>query len=460
MKINDDSSNKILSSKTPEANKNFISADEFPPVTVYNSTQKLTPPPALMKHTATSQLVTNDNRISKTNQTKIPTQTVAPLPLPQENLQSRSLSPIKKPVFLSPNLEQIVRPESVEPQVDSVKMDKMSNPKTLLDPTLSIISDLDPIVNSKSININAIKKPITSLNNSNVSRKPSSSLFGDFKDNGIDLPIDSLHNAPNVDSPKKAVGAERPIGFKYLPTAIVLPNSVNSVPTSIIPTTSQSLVNTTIAKPIGSGSTNQLPSALVSPMQHPPPILLDDSDSIVYIKTTPPPGLQNLSPLHLTSEINDANDQIKFQQNMYNPLVPGQCDELSSLINQTNPNMLHLLNFNLPPNSTPNPVNTSNLLPNNGFSNYKQYVINNNIPFNSQSKLPNQNFHQTTQINELNAIGSRSKAPQQQNKMNVQALPQLFQKFQVPSSIFNGSLNTQNIEYTMNFSSEKDSFKI
>ena len=425
MKLNEDK--EASSSKSLENSSNLIITEEFPPVTsLHKPVQSV-----VSKPTVASLFQTNRNNI-KQNSIKIPTQAVAPLPQqqpqqqPQE--QSRSLSPIKKPGFsISPDVQ---RCDSVEPNKNNnifvslnkeEKEDKngkyeIFNP--LLNEKLGLIVTPPPIVlNEIELEGNVIpaqKKPIIAPKTTKMTitnKKPN--LFPDFKDNGKDLDIDSTQNTPNVDSPKKAVGAERPIGFKptvNLPTAIVAP-----VP---------------ITKPIGPPPPSAHPSIqhqqilrdLIGNDNIPQQIVMASNQQHI-IKTTPPPGLQNLSPL-------ENNNQFQTtQQKLYNPLISTQFCELPTNA-QMNPQMLQMILNN----------NTSNnMILNSSFINNQQ---NQQYSFiNSQTKLVSNN-----QIikQELHPIGSTrpNKFPQHQqqqhqNKLNFNA--PAFQKL----SMMNGCSTTQ-----------------
>ncbi len=440
IKLNEDTAK--TNSKSLENTSNFISTDEFPPVTVHK--------PPITKPTVASLFQTN--RVIKQNSIKIPTQAVAPLPQQQQQQQeSRSLSPIKKPCFIiSPDTQQ--RCDSVEPiknlnqvegevgvneedeveeeEEENKKKDEIFNP-SLLNEKLGSIVTPPPISLNDNIELETnviskiVKKPViapptqatTKIVSSGAMNKKSV-LFPDFKDNGKDLEIDSTHNTPNVDSPKKAVGAERPFGFK--PTSINLPTAIVA-PSPAIPV---------ITKPIG-------------PVPHQQQILRDliGNDNIPqqvmntsnqqFIKTTPPPGLQKLSPLE-----NNFNQQTT-QQKLYNPLISTQFCELP---NTMNPQILQMfLNTNTS-------INGNSMILNNSFINQQQQQ---QYPFinNSQTKLLSNNNQIIKQ--ELHPIGStrpnimdnNNKFPQsqqqQQNKLNFNASS--FQKL----SMMNGC-TTQN----------------
>lgn len=456
MKLNEESSSSMArsSSKSSDLSKNLISVDEFPPVTVHK-------PPTLAS-------LFQNNRINSpkatTNTIKIPTQTVAPLI--QENFQSRSLSPIKKPGYMQQ------RPESIEPQksiaydaVDSLDDLIVNESPLAAGPLVTPPPPVTPTVQVSKNSIELIQQ------NEAIARKPismpalakKSSFFTDFRNNGKDLDIDSTNNAPNVDSPKKAVGAERPIGFKpNLPTAVVTPSLVAPTP---------------IGKPIGSGLTSSQASQFIQPIhQHHQQIVSSSSSNdinshkpqaVQYSKTTPsPPGLQSVSSL----------DNFQQQQKLFNPIIstPQFCELPANM----NPQMLQMiLNNNnnkiFQPNAQPNPLLNNNFHSTNSNSLLLNNVFNNNQQkpqYSNQMMLINQQSmkqHQDQQQHkiELNPIGSSRPSsvklfphqihlqqPQQHqlgNRMNFN-VQQTLQKFNSSNinnnNTINGScLNTQGV---------------
>lgn len=248
---------------------------------------------------ATSSLVNGVSYAAKSasNKSQAPAVIITPTPAPQ---------PTPAPTLPINSAEEF-------PPVSAANTVPPAPPKVPKTPKNTVKEHHTPQATPKAAQ-ESLKKNLTA---SGTSTKSSLSLFGDFKDNGVDREIDAApeDTAQKTDSPKKPVGAERPIGFNKpsnnLPTAIVAPiGSSISVSASVAPNQTVQLSPVQVAvqalpPPLKSNlSGGVLPSAVVAPMpqQHTPPappisdMLYSEESLLDAMKFKPVLGANLMSP--------------------------------------------------------------------------------------------------------------------------------------------------------------------